>query len=245
MEPERAFHEFLISRSPELRRIARHTQREFELSDVQSEAWLMIRRMHAKGRTIDVSNRRDQDILISHLYQHLVRYTDKKIRNAVRLDHWHDDAEEDFSAHPLLRKLAAGAENDPLGALLDQQYSLRHTGRILDGDHYRHSLADAYLRLLDRFGNSMREVANHLLISLSYCYRRYACALQLARNQRPIPRAGIDERHFSPRAWRPFRIRMEPRQLSLDFGEAPALFDKDPPQQTLKPGNMSSSLSGQ
>lgn len=219
---ETAFQKFLIDRKKDLQRIARHTRGEYEPADVQNEAWLMIDHIrNTKDVQLDISNRQHQDFLLSYLHQHFVRYTEKTVRYAEKLDQWNGNTEEGFTSHPLLRKLAADAGSDPLNEWLERESVSRRPSEPPD----RHSLAGAYIDLLRRFDNKMRAVADYLLISISYCYRRYAVALQLTRSQRPIPNARTDDKNFSPRAWRSFRIWTAPQQLVLDFGDEPTLFD--------------------
>lgn len=62
------------------------------------------------------------DKLFSYLYQRLVRYTDKKIRTGVRLDHWAYGDSPESDAHPLLNRLAAVEESQPLQILLALSY---------------------------------------------------------------------------------------------------------------------------
>lgn len=72
---------------------------------------------------------------------------------------------------------------------------------------------------------AMPTVAEHLMISLSYCYQRCAHARQLAIHQHPIPPESLpDGAMFTPSAWRRFRLMREPIQLVLDFDEDRALF---------------------
>lgn len=83
-----AFERFVTERREDLQRIARHTHREHELSDVRDEAWLLAHRLRVtEGIAIDFLNRQHQDLILSHLYQHLVRYTEQQVRYAIRLDH--------------------------------------------------------------------------------------------------------------------------------------------------------------
>jgi hypothetical protein len=62
----------------------------------------------------------------------------------------------------------------------------------------------------------MREVAQHLLISLSYCYFRVNEARRLVELQADLPQA-VEDAGFKPRTWRPFQIKMPRVQLELDL----------------------------
>lgn len=184
----------------------------------------MAKSMHDnKGIEIDWLDRESQSLLLSYLYQHLVHYTELNLRYAVRLDHWTSDDGED-EQHPLLNKLVADSASDPLIALSAREEALKE--KISEPDcHY--SLASAYVHLLRHFDNKMSTVANHLLISLSYCYRRYTKVCMLAEKQHPIPIHQTASHHvFLPGAWRQFRLRRVPLQLALDFGidQSPTLY---------------------
>ncbi|WP_147383878.1 hypothetical protein [Noviherbaspirillum sedimenti] len=169
---------------------------------------------------IDFLAEKDQNLLISHLYQELVRYAEKTVRYAIRLDRSAYSDESGDDGHPLLRKFVADDGANPLSIL-----AARGDTSWRDINPGRHdSLAGAYVHLLESFDNRMKMVADHLLISLSYSYRCCARARMFAEKQRPIPLSLPDcQDDFFPKAWRKFRIWKTPRQLSFDFDEEPAL----------------------
>ncbi|RST45401.1 hypothetical protein EJI00_24060 [Variovorax sp. DXTD-1] len=214
-----AFTQFLTLRRRDLQRISRHTRGESSLGDVQTEAWLMVDTLARKGVVIDLLESEQQSLLIAHLYQHLVRYTELQVRHAVRLDHAFDGAEGE--AHPLMYLLAAEQHYDPVVALMeaeDQAQAARD-----DEPAAHQSLAGAYLHLLRRFDNRMRDVADHLMISVSYCYQRCAHARCLAVHQQALP-STANGTTFVPGAWRRFRIWRMPIQLAFDFDKEMDLF---------------------
>jgi hypothetical protein len=212
---EQAFERFVADRKKDLQRIARHTRGELEFSDVVSEAWLMACGWKARtGSTVDLLNRSSQEQLISYLYQQLVRYTELNVRHAVRLDHGTKGGDQEDECHPLMRTLVSDDGRDPLATLIARQ-----TESLQNAELDRHpSLAGAYVRLLSHFDNSMRAVADHLLISLSYAYRRCAHARLLAVYQAPLqlPLSGAP---FVAMPWRSFRLRRPSVQLAFDFEE--------------------------
>lgn len=218
---EDAFTRFLRSHQQDWRRISRHTLGEHSPEDVQAEAWLMLATLRDKGITIDLDVLDHQSLLISHLYQHLVRYTELNVRNAVRLDHAPDG--EEGEAHPLAHLLAADEHYDPVVALMHAE---DHGHSALEGDPGAHqSMAAAYLYLLRFFNNQMVAVADHLMISLSYCYRRCKHARLLAEHQQALPAAAMAaDPDFIPGAWRRFRLARAPVQLSFDFDSDMHLF---------------------
>lgn len=218
---EDGFIEFLGTCRKKLRSISYATRGELSPEDVESEAWLMLATLQGKGHTVDLRQPEHRELLISHLYQHLVRYTEKKVRHAIRLDH--APGGEEGEMHPLAHLLAADEHYDPALALMHaQEQALEQAARRpLLGVHQ--SLASAYVHLLERFDNRMEALADHLLISLSYCYRRCAHARVLAVNQQPIPSAAMrEDSGFVPGAWRSFRLHCHAAggclgQLSLQF----------------------------
>lgn len=100
------FSYFVTTRKKDLQRIASGTRGEYQLSDVINEAWLLASTMTPKaGATLDLGNPEHQKLLLSYLYQALVRYTDTRVRYAVRLDHSPYGDEDDM--HPIARSLSA------------------------------------------------------------------------------------------------------------------------------------------
>lgn len=84
---EAQFERFVAERQRDLQRISRHTRSEYSLTEVINEAWIEAATLQRKGHRIDLACQPSQDLLISHLYQRLVRYTDLKVRYGMRLDH--------------------------------------------------------------------------------------------------------------------------------------------------------------
>lgn len=216
------FAQFLDSHGSDLRRISRATEGEASLEDVQAEAWLMVSDLRRKGLKVDLARPDHQQLLLSHLYQHLVRYTELTVRRAVRLDH--SPGGTDGEAHPLTHLLAADEFSDPLVALMRTRDQCEQLGAETSLDAHQ-SLASAYFCLLERLGGRMSALADHLLISLSYCYRRCAHARTLAVHQLALPSAAmVTDPGFIPGAWRRYRLRRQPVQLSFDFESDVVLF---------------------
>lgn len=220
-----AFKQFTTEREKDLLRISRHTQQEHSLQDVEDEAWLLSMELReTKGIAIDFSNREYQNLLLSYLYQHLVRYTERNVRYAVRLDHApRNDNQQEDAPHPLTYMLASDDNQDPLTALIEREAALPWDMEL----DCHQSLAGAYVRLLRHFNNKMPDVANHLLISISYSYKRCAHARMLAAHQQSIPlMSAVIDGEFLPRAWRRFKLQRIPSQLEFDFSEEPFLWSE-------------------
>lgn len=221
-----AFERFVTQRKKDLQRIARHTRGEYQLPDVINEAWLLACDLAAhRGATIAFLSRPFQELLLSHLYQQLVRYTEQNVRLAVRLDHAPAGSDSQDASHPLMHMLVSDGGRDPLAELIE-----RETESLWSNEpDVHHSLAGAYVGLLRHFDNRMHAVADHLLISVSYAYRRCAQARLWAAYQNPVPMPAMEAR-FIPGPWRQFQLRRAPIQLMFDFddelpfeGEPPAL----------------------
>lgn len=227
------FRQFCAARAKDLARIAWRTGGEHHKDDVENEAWGLAQELRIdEGVAIDFIDPEYQGLLIAHLYQRLVRYTELNVRYAVRLDHPARGEDTDESCHPLLRTLAADEGSHPLTALLEEQ------APAPDMRELEHSLAGAYVVLLRHFDNRMRDVAEHLLISRSYAYRRCAQARLSVTRQRSLALRMCQEK-FLPGPWRRFKLRRNASQLSFNFFAVQALW----PSELSKPSFEASSPS--
>lgn len=209
-----AFDRFVLEQKASLRRIAGHTRGEYTYEDVVNEAWLMVETVASRRQVpVDLLSPAFQDLLLSHLYQHLVRYSERNVRHAIRLDHGSDDDDRD-SRHPLLNLLVSDEGNDPLSHLIaaeERRMSWSSANEL-------HSLASAYLELLENFSYRMRSVANYLLISTSHAYRCCGKARLFTTYQQALalePPANA----IRLKPWRRYRIVRIPRQMEFDFEE--------------------------
>ena len=84
--PTAPFTRFVDDCSDSLRRIARATRGEHEFDEVVNHAWLLATDLAARGMTTDFLDTGFRTLLLGHLYQALVRYTDVHVRYANRLD---------------------------------------------------------------------------------------------------------------------------------------------------------------
>ncbi|HEY4293784.1 hypothetical protein [Luteibacter sp.] len=209
------FDRFVLERKEDLKRIARRTKGEHSYNDVVNEAWLMARAISArKCVPADFLDPSFQRLLLSHLYQHLVRYTELNVRHAIRLDPARSAGDEQPNPHPLLNMLASDDGNDPLSFLIatEAQFARPSTA------NERHSLASAYLILLNHFGNRMYSVARHLLISTSHAYRCCAEARLITTHQHALELSPpVSLAMMKP--WRRQRAPRAPRQMAFDFEE--------------------------
>ena len=158
------FAQFLQQQAKALQRIASATKGEHSRADVAQEAWLMAGPLAARhALTLDFLDPDFQDLLLRHLYQALVRYTELHVRYGVRLDHALGDDAEDGAAHPLMKRLTSDEGRDPLAYLLAEE----ERAELPDKDAPHPSLAGAWSVLLQDCRQHMPTVALRLLISVS------------------------------------------------------------------------------
>lgn len=158
MDPYQAF---IVQRRADLRRIAGQTRGEHSFEDVATEAWLMAERIATRrGFAINFSHRCDQEQVLAWLHNRLVKYADKQLRYAVRLDKDWDNEDAEFTIHSMARLLAAPETFDPAVLLLR-----RETGPDpLALTRHSYSQASAYVILLCRFDWDAGALADHLHI---------------------------------------------------------------------------------
>lgn len=163
---------FIDSRRQDLRRIAARTCGECTIDDVCSEAWLVAVDISQKrGFAIDFLNRDDQEQVLSWLYVRLVRYADKSVRYAVKLDRDWDAEDADSAMGALARLLTAPDQFDPLVRLLDEEDRFDPLALV----QYSYSQASAYVILLHRFDWDLANLADHLRI-MATTLRAKVCA---------------------------------------------------------------------
>lgn len=210
-----AYERFVATHKSKFRRISYATLGEHAPGDVETEAIVVAQDLHIKhGRVVDFDSSSFRHELFQHLYQKLVVYTERNVRFAIRLDH---GVEED-EPHPLAGTLVGDDGRDPLALLLEKENAL---GCDKNADGHP-SQAAAYVRLLEHFNYRMMAVSNHLLLSISYTYKRVADATVLAKFQQPmaLPLPGPN---FVPGPWRRFKLMRLPVQLTLDLEDQTVL----------------------
>lgn len=161
--PMDSYQAFIIQRRCDLRRIAGQTRGEHALEDVETEAWLIAERIAAKrGFAINFSQRSDQEQVLAWLHNRLVKYADKQLRYAVKLDKDWDTEDAESAVHSMARLLAAPETFDPAVQLLRRE---EEPDPILLTRH-SYSQASAYVILLCRFDWDAEDLAAHLRIVL-------------------------------------------------------------------------------
>lgn len=213
---------FLERSSADFSRIARATRGEWTPDDVRQHAWLLAHDLgESRGTPLDLDNAADASWLVRCLYNHCVKFTDTRVRHAVRLDHAAPgDNESDH--HWLADRLAADDGMHP-ASLLETLESAPSEPRTPDP---LHSAAASWLWLMHRFNHRMTDVAAFLLISVSWCNTCQRRARHRISTQWPLPYARPASSGDPVRPWRKFKLPStkkgdEAAQLRLDYWAHP------------------------
>lgn len=170
---------FLSDRRADLRQIARATRGEATLEDIEQSVWLLAQELgERRGYILDLMNPADQDFLLRCLYNQFVKYTEKLVRYAARIDEDPDDEKAGPGAI-VARLLAASPGSDPLMALMREEAAEAVELTI----RRSYSEAVAYLILLRRFRWSMQGLADALRIALGTLRKRIERAIDTLKVQ--------------------------------------------------------------
>lgn len=175
-----SYQAFIIQRRSDLRRIAAQTRGEHALEDVEAEAWLIAERIAAKrGFEVRFSLRTDQELVLAWLHNELVKYADKQLRFAVKLDKGWDQEDADGVVHSMASLLAAPESFDPAKRLA----LLEETPNAAQVTRHSYSQASAYVILLYRFDWDASDLAHHLCMVVATLRARLRWHAALMRRQ--------------------------------------------------------------
>ena len=163
------FEGFVDARRNDLRRIANATQGEMELDDLIQEAWVVAIEIGERmDEPFDFANVEHQEHLLARLFVRFVRYADKTVRWAVKLDRGWDDPEEESAGMALANALASPETDNPLtrAVLVDQATEFMETVRA------SYSQAAAYAILLGRVEWDLGDLADLLWVGRDTVRRR-------------------------------------------------------------------------
>lgn len=191
---------FLTSRRADFRRIASRTCGEHTVDDVCAESWLIAQEISRKrGLPIDFLNVDDQELVLSWLHCKLVRYADKSVRFAVKLDKDWDVQDAESAMNALARLLTAPAQFDPLVRLLDEEEKFDPLALI----QHSYSQASAYVVLLHRFSWDLESMADHLqLLTTTVRNKVIASGVHMKIQPSLFDRIHVIELNFLPRIFR-------------------------------------------
>ena len=156
------FERFLEIRRSDLRRIAARTRGELSADELMSEAWLMaIEIGQRRGWGFDFSDEDDQDTLLAWMHNRFVKYAEKAVRNAVRLDRGWDSEDGERTGAALARLLTAPRDTDPQ----IRQQRLEEHDELMSIVERSYSEAVAYMLLLIRVDWHLEDLAELLAVS--------------------------------------------------------------------------------
>lgn len=170
------FEEFCGRERDRLRRMAHATRGEMSVEDLTSEAWLMTLEIEAKShRVLDLSTSSDRDVLFAWLYTRSVKYADKSIRYAVKLDAGSEGDDPETPGERVSRLLKGPDTDDPLTGLVDAE----SLDEALIAATQSYTQAAAYTLLLARFDWNLKAVAGDLWMELGTLRTRIRRAADL------------------------------------------------------------------
>jgi hypothetical protein len=158
---DRGFSEFLDSRRGNIRSLAARTRGEMTADDLASEAWLIALEIEQRrGWRFDFADMEDQETLLAWMHNRFVKYAEKAVRYAMRLDRDWDQEDGEQAGAALARLLTAPLDADP-----QLRMQTAEEGRDLASVvRQSYSEAAAYVLLLIRVDWHMQDLADMLAI---------------------------------------------------------------------------------
>lgn len=174
------FEGFVSSRKGDLRRIASATQGEMEVDDLIQEAWVVaIEIGEGMDEPFDFSNVEHQEHLLAKMYVRFVKYADKTVRFAMKLDRGWDEPEEESVGAALANSLASPETDNPLTrAVLEDQAT-----EFMEVVRASYSQAAAYVILLGRVEWDLGELADLLWVGRQTVRRRLGRVVEVLEAQ--------------------------------------------------------------
>ncbi|MGH8084616.1 MAG: hypothetical protein ACREPV_05010 [Lysobacter sp.] len=201
-----AFERFLTTRRSDLQRISRRTRGEHSLDDVISEAWLTASEIgQRRGWAFEFGDQDDQDQLFAWLHVRLVKYADKTVRYAIRLDDGDDDDDGERIGATLARLLTAPLDTDPQV----RQQLIEEREQLLDRLRRSYSQATAYVLLLMRVDGHLSDLAELLRVTIGTLRDRMKRVGLVARIQ-PTLFDGIERIALDFHPWQKRRHAISP-----------------------------------
>jgi len=165
----------------DLRRIANRSRGETTVEDLQTEAWLVAEELSRdRDPPPDVGDKGFHQQILGRLYNRFVKFADKQLRFAVRLDEQREDDDGGTRENPIAAALAAPEGYDPAHTLEMREGEREQEQRILG----RFDEAIAYVRIFATMRNDRLAIADHLAIATCTLYRRMKRAEQVVQCQR-------------------------------------------------------------
>ena len=174
-----AYLRFIRDRQSDFSRLARQTQSEYTAEDIGQEMWLMADSIEAKlGRALDFDSNTDRAHILGWLYNEFVRYKDKTVRFAIKLDKYWEDPESESKTFVFESLLVDEGANPSM------QLQLRERAdEFWDEVLKSYSQQTAYIILIDRVGDAQSVLAKFLGVALATLRQRIQRAIVHARCQ--------------------------------------------------------------
>lgn len=187
---------FLIERAKDLKQIAAATRGESELGDVEGEVWIVATELEQKrGKPVDFGSVDDQNTLVRWLYAKLVKFAERTVRHALKLDLGWDREDEQSLGATLAAALAAPQTSDP--AVLLEEIQTRD--EMASAVRNSYSQASAYIVLLQRFDWEKAALAEHLRIALATLHGHMRLAAAIVKAQPSLfDRIEVVQEDFRP-----------------------------------------------
>ncbi|AMP37325.1 hypothetical protein [Ralstonia solanacearum] len=153
----------------DLRRIANRSRGETTVEDLQAEAWLVAEELSRdRDPPPDAGDKGFHQQILGRLYNRFVKFADKRLRFAVRLDEQREDDEGGMRENPIAAALAAPEDYDPSRALEKREDERGQELQVLG--HFAEAVA--YLRIFAAMKNDRCAIADHLAIAACTLRRR-------------------------------------------------------------------------
>lgn len=201
----RTISEFLRAQAVALRRIAGATRGDMNVEDVKQEAWLVAADIEQRrGYPVDFSDPGDQESVLKRLYCKLVKFAEKQMRHAVRIDKDWDQEDAGIAASALARLLTSPLDSDPLVRLQQAEDEVDYS-RIV---RHSYSEASAYVLLLIRFEWDVEALASDLRVAVQTLHKRLkSCGIRAKIQPSLFDGLAVIDPAFEPRRARRFSIR--------------------------------------
>lgn len=167
------------------------------MDDLASESWILaIEIAQRRGWSFDFSDQDDQDTLLAWMHNRFVKYAEKAVRFAIKLDRNWDNDDGEQTGVALARLLTAPLDTDPQV----RQQALEEQEDLIAIIQHSYSEASAYVLLLVRVDWHLEDLAGLLQIGQDALKRRLRASGLRARVQ-PTLFDGIDkiDPNFEPR----------------------------------------------
>lgn len=201
----RTISEFLRTQAVALRRIAGATRGEMSVEDVKQEAWLVAADIEQRrGYPVDFGDPDDQESVLKWLYCKLVKFAEKQMRHAVRIDRDWDQEDAEVAASALARLLTSPLDSDPLVRLQQAEDEVDYTEVV----RHSYSEASAYVLLLIRFDWDVEALAADLRVAVQTLRKHLKlCGIRAKVQPSLFDGLAVVDPAFEPRRARRFSIR--------------------------------------